>query len=162
MLSADILYFIPSTRRPHNVENMMSYGIEWRWIVADRQDYRDYMAAGAEMVIIRERSGLAGARNTALGIAQATECLCLMCDDDMTGLYMTLGPDRDDMFPIGVADVAEQLRVAMMSIDTPLGAVLPVQNPYFSRQRIHTWAFCCARFMLVDPCLLYTSPSPRD
>ena len=146
-----VMYTIPSTRRPQNVKNMMRYTDDWVWIVKDKKDLKSYKAAGATSIVKQTGDGLPGARNTALAMAEANDMVCLQVDDDLRGLYIGTGNTTGDREPVDIHQAVLEIYSAMQEAETGLGGALSTSNPFFHRPSIHTWAFCCAQFIMVDP-----------
>lgn len=146
-----VLYTIPSTRRPQNVENMMRYTDEWVWIVKDKKDLKDYRAAGATNVTRQTADGLSGARNTSLAMAEANDMVCLQVDDDLRGLYMATGNTTGDRIPMNIDQAVLEIFTAMLDVGTGLGGALSTANPFFHRPVVNTWKFCCGQFLMIDP-----------
>lgn len=147
----EVLYTIPSTRRPGNVPRMMEYTEDWLWVVRDERDEEDYTAAGAGKVVVQVGEGLPAARNTALAYADDIGAFCLQVDDDLRGLYRATGNRTADREPMDIDAAVNEIVYYMGEVGTWMGGACSTSNPFFSRPRIHTWAFICAQFVIVDP-----------
>ena len=147
----EVLFTIPSTRRPDNVELMSRWYPHWTWVVEDKKDKKDYEAAGAKDVFIKDGEGLRGSRNTCVELALSAGKLCLQVDDDLQNLYRATGQSTGDREPINIYDAVKEVVAAMWKVDAALGSVLSTDNPFYSSERIHTWAFCAGQFIILDP-----------
>ena len=150
-MSKDILYTIPSTRRPHNVGRMQEFVQQPLWIVKDRKDFKDYVAAGAYEVVIRKEPSLRGARNLAIHLAGLDGKYNLQLDDDLMWVKAASGPERHLLEDVEVEDVAFQMVWAMEAVDTGVCGILTTNNHRQYQPFVSTWAFMCARFLLIDP-----------
>ena len=150
-LAAIVLYTIPSTRRPDNVELMSQWHDAFVWVVADKKDFDDYKAAGAEDVHIQREPGLAGARNTCLALANQENMFCLQVDDDLRGLWKATGNQTGDKDRITLPEAAGEVLNGMLATDSYLGGVLSTHNPFFSGAYVHTWAFICGQLCMLAP-----------
>lgn len=145
-----VLYTCPSTRRPDNVPKMMEWYPDFLWVLADEQDVEEYQAQGAERIVLQPGEGLPDARNTCVHQAAEAGKYCLQVDDDLQSLVLGVG-QRESIEPISLPDAVGEVLGAMHVTGAHLGGVYSSNNPYFAKPRIHTWAFCCAQFIVVTP-----------
>jgi len=153
----------PSTRRSHNVPEILKWWPDMLFVVHDKADEVDYRIAGARLVVrqrdTKDMTGLPAARNTCMEIARDEGVYCLQVDDDLQELYVSAGGSNKKI-PIAAETgsketafefAADKIYEAMLVADVHLGALASNANVYFAKPRIHVWAFCCAHFIMVNP-----------
>ncbi|MCY4127887.1 MAG: hypothetical protein OXG15_01465, partial [Gammaproteobacteria bacterium] len=141
---------VPSHRRPESVETIpIKPNV---WVVNDKKDKRDYLAAGAESVEV-SREPWPGNRNTGIDLALREGAVCVQIDDDLKGVYRVWHAKSQwkHVTEMPILRVAQEVWQYMCIARTPFGGVYPYDNPYWVEQRIHTWGFICGPFMVIDP-----------
>jgi len=158
-----VLITCPSTRRPENVPKMLEWCPDILFVVRDQVDVNEYKSAGharmnieKQINVADEVVGLPAARNTCLQMAHAQDKFCLQVDDDLQKLSVAAGGSnkRKNLAAIpseSLETAASLLYKAMTAIDAHLGALASNANFYFAKPRVHTWAFCCAQFVMINP-----------